>query len=246
MSRPFQRAEAHLARVDKRLGAIIAKVGPCALPHHALRPPYETLMRAIAHQQLNGTAAETILRRFIELYPGKTFPTPEEVLDTPALSLRAVGFSSAKVLALHDIAQKTIDGVVPTTEDIVALDDDAIVARLTQVRGVGRWTVEMLLIFQLGRPDVLPVDDFGILSGFKALRRLTEMPHRRELLAYGERWRPHRTVASWYLWRAAELAKASAKKKIAKGVVPKPAAKKPAVARKPAAKKPATTRRARP
>jgi DNA-3-methyladenine glycosylase II len=188
-------------------------VGPCGLTTFALRPPYESLMRAIAHQQLNGTAAETILRRFIELYPGKPFPTPEEVVATPVLSLRAVGFSNAKVLALHDIAQKTLDGVVPTTKEILALDDEAIVTRLTQVRGVGRWTVEMLLIFQLGRPDVLPIDDFGILSGFKALKRLADMPHRRDLLAHGERWRPHRTVASWYLWRAAELAKISAKKK---------------------------------
>jgi DNA-3-methyladenine glycosylase II len=168
-------------------------------------------MRAIAHQQLNGKAAETILGRFVALYGGRAFPTPDQVLATPREALRAVGFSEAKVKALHDISVKTLDGTVPTKTAIVKMTDEAIVERLVAVRGVGRWTVEMLLIFQLGRPDVLPVDDFGIRNGFRVLKKLAAMPTPKEIATYGERWAPHRTVAAWYLWRAADRAKQNAK-----------------------------------
>jgi DNA-3-methyladenine glycosylase II len=207
----FEAAERHLQENCALMRRAIPTLGPCGLLSAAKRAPYESLMRAIAHQQLNGKAAETILGRFVGLYAGCTFPTPEQVLATPRETLRAVGFSEAKVKALHDIAVKTLDGTVPTKAAIVKMPDEAIVERLVAVRGVGRWTVEMLLIFQLGRPDVLPVDDFGIRSGFRVLKKLDAMPTPKALAAYGERWAPHRTVAAWYLWRAADRAKRNAK-----------------------------------
>ena len=172
------------------------------------RPPFEMLVRAVAHQQLNGRAAETILARMIALFPGRRFPRPEDLLAVSPRALRRAGFSRAKVAALRDIAAKTLAGVVPSPRAITRLDDAVIVERLTQVRGVGRWTVEMLLMFRFGRPDVLPVDDFGVRAGFRAAYRRRAMPTPRQLMAYGERWRPHRTTAAWYLWRAAEAARA--------------------------------------
>lgn len=197
-----------LAKSCPLMRRAIASVGPCTLKPETKRAPYESLMRAIAHQQLNGKAAETILGRFCALYPGTKFPKPEQVLTTKATALRSVGFSEAKVRALLDIADKTLAGVVPTGRAIARMSDDAIIERLVSVRGVGRWTVEMLLIFQLGREDVLPVDDFGVRSGFRTLKKLADMPTPKELRAYGERWAPHRTTAAWYLWRVADRAKA--------------------------------------
>ncbi len=191
---------------------LIPQIGPCDLLPSENRAPYESLMRAIAHQQLNGKAAETILGRFVGLYPKGVFPTPEQVIATPHAQLRGVGFSEAKVKSIYDIAQKTLDGTVPTKRAITRMTDDAIVERLVSVRGVGRWTVEMLLIFQLGRPDILPVDDFGVRNGFRVIRKLEAMPKPKELALYGERWAPHRTIAAWYLWRAADRDKAKAAK----------------------------------
>lgn len=199
----------HLTAVDPVMRRLIRHIGPFALQLNARRSPFETLARAIAYQQLNGTAAETILRRLVALFPEKKFPAPEDLLTVSEEELRGVGFSRAKVAALRDLAAKTQDGTVPLARIIRKLDDDAIVDRLIQVRGVGRWTVEMLLIFQLGRPDVLPVDDFGVRDGFRVAYGLSELPKPKELLGYGERWRPHRTAAAWYLWRAAEGAKAA-------------------------------------
>lgn len=167
------------------------------------RSPFESLARAIAHQQLNGTAADTILRRFIKLFPGRRFPRPEDLDRVEDAAIRAAGFSKAKVAALRDLAAKSLDGTVPPSRLIARLDDAEIIARLTEVRGVGQWTVEMLLIFQLGRTDVLPVDDFGVRNGFRHAYGQPEMPKPKELLAFGERWRPHRTTAAWYLWQAA-------------------------------------------
>jgi DNA-3-methyladenine glycosylase II len=197
----------HLQKVDARLKALIREVGPCAWELRSGGTPYESLVRAVAHQQLHGKAAETILARFRALVPKKRFPTAADVLGLTTTALRGVGFSGAKVAAIQDIALHTASGLVPTTREIARLDDDAIVERLTQVRGVGRWTVEMLLMFQLGRPDVLPVDDFGVRNGFRVVHGLPEMPKPRDLLAHGEPWRPFRSVAAWYLWRAADRAK---------------------------------------
>lgn len=186
---------------------LIRDVGPFALIPNIRRTPFESLARAIAFQQLHEKAAESILKRFIALFPGRRFPRPAELLTANVDAIRGAGFSGAKVLALRDLAAKTLDGTVPTGRAIALLDDDAIVERLVEVRGVGRWTVEMLLIFQLGRPDILPVDDFGLRNGFRVAYRRRAMPTPKEVLRYGERWKPYRTTAAWYLWRAADRAK---------------------------------------
>ena len=201
-------AIAHLRSVDDTLGQVIDKIGACQLKPERRRSPFESLVRAVAHQQLHGTAAGRILDRFVALFPGPGFPKAAELLQVSDEQLRAVGFSRSKIAAIRDIAAKAEEGIVPASRVISRLDDDAIVERLTQCRGVGRWTVEMLLIFKLGRPDVLPVDDFGIRQGFQLAYRKREFPKPKDLLKYGERWRPYRTTASWYLWRAADAAKA--------------------------------------
>ena len=197
----------HLAARDAVMRRLIREVGPCKLVPETRRPPFQSLVQAVAHQQLNGTAANTILGRFKKLFPGRRFPRPQDLAAVTDDALRGVGFSRAKVAAIRDIAAKTLEGVVPPSRHIVRMPDDEIVARLTEVRGVGRWTVEMLLIFQLGREDVLPADDFGVRNGFRIAYQLSAMPTVKELLAHGERWRPHRTTAAWYLWRAADRAK---------------------------------------
>lgn len=186
---------------------VIAEVGPYALALRVGRSPFESLARAIAYQQLHGKAAESILKRFVALFPGRRFPRPAEVLATTSEMIRSAGFSHAKIAALRDLATKTMDGTVPTSRAIQLLDDEAIIKRLTEVRGIGRWTVEMLLIFHLGRPDVLPVDDFGVRNGFRLVYGLGEMPAPKDVWCYGERWKPYRTAAAWYLWRAVEKEK---------------------------------------
>ncbi|MGA2240648.1 MAG: DNA-3-methyladenine glycosylase 2 family protein [Verrucomicrobiota bacterium] len=194
----------HLAAKDPVMRRLIRDFGPCELVPETRRSPFQSLVLAVAHQQLHATAANAILARFKKLFPGRRFPRPEDLSSVSNDDLRGVGFSRAKILAIRDIAAKTLSGVVPTSRQIAKLSDDEIIERLTEVRGVGRWTVEMLLIFQLGRPDVLPADDFGVRTGFRLAYRQRALPKPKELLAFGERWRPHRTTAAWYLWRAVE------------------------------------------
>ena len=182
---------------------LICEHGPCGLVPKTRRSPFQSLVLAVAHQQLNGTAANTILARFRKLFPDRHFPKPQDLAEVTDTQIRACGFSFAKIASIRDIAAKTLEGVVPDSRSIVKLSDDEIVARLTEVRGVGRWTVEMLLIFQLGRPDVLPADDYGLRTGFKIVFKKRELPAPRDILSHGERWRPYRTTASWYLWQAA-------------------------------------------
>ena len=197
----------HLAKIDPVMRRLIREHGACELVPETRRPPFQSLVMAVAHQQLHGAAANNILSRFRKLFPGRRFPRPEDLASVSDAQLRACGFSFAKIASIRDITAKTLTGVVPSSRKIEKLSDDEIVERLTEVRGVGRWTVEMLLIFQLGRPDVLPADDFGVRSGFRHAYRKREMPSVKELLAFGERWRSHRTVAAWYLWCAADAAK---------------------------------------
>jgi DNA-3-methyladenine glycosylase II len=197
----------HLAKVDPIMRGLIQEIGPCTLTPRVGRSPFESLARAIAFQQLHEKAAESILKRFIALFPGRRFPRPEELLARDERSIRASGFSRPKILALRDLASKTLDGTVPANRVINRLDDEAIVERLVAVRGIGRWTVEMLLIFQLGRPDVLPVDDFGVRNGFRIAYGRRSLPTPKEVLHYGERWKPYRTAAAWYLWRAVDRSK---------------------------------------
>jgi len=186
--------------------ALIQQHGRCALTPETRRSPFQSLVRAVAHQQLNSTAAGTILTRFKKLFPGRRFPRPADLAGVTDEQIRACGFSHAKIRAIRDIAEKTLSGVVPVAREMAKLTDEEIIARLTGVRGVGRWTVEMLLIFQLGRPDVLPADDFGVRNGFRVAYRKRRMPTPKELLKFGKRWRPHATTAAWFLWRAADAA----------------------------------------
>lgn len=199
---------AHLSQADPIMRDLIAAAGPYRLRVESDCPPFQVLARAIAHQQLNGVAANTILTRFIASCGAGAFPTPEAVLAASESQLRATGLSFAKIASLRDLASKTVSGTVPTREVLVTLDAEVIIERLTQVRGIGRWTVEMMLMFHLRRPDVLPVDDFGVRNGFRLAYGLRTLPPPRALKMYGERWGPHRTAAAWYLWRAVELAKA--------------------------------------
>ncbi|MBS0659010.1 MAG: DNA-3-methyladenine glycosylase 2 family protein [Verrucomicrobia bacterium] len=198
-------AQAHLAAVCPVMRGLIERAGPCPIEPQRLRSPFEALVRAVAHQQLHGKAAETILGRFIALFPGRRFPKPEQLAAVDDTALRAAGFSAAKTAAIRDLAAKALDGTIPTARSIARLDDEEIIARLIQVRGVGRWTVEMMLIFKLGRPDVWPVDDFGVRNGYRLAYGLPALPRPKELLALGDRFRPWRSVATWYLYRAAEV-----------------------------------------
>src|SRR5271166_2928407 len=207
----------HLSRVDRKLARIIAKSGPCRLQQETTQSIFEALLESIIYQQLNGRVAATITERVKALFPENShhirtrrglvaaFPSPEQILAATEELLRSAGLSRAKMLAIRDLAAKTLDGTVPPAKQAHRMSDDELVERLDSVRGVGRWTVEMLLLFRLGRPDVLAVDDYGIRKGFAKVHKLAELPKPKELLAYGERWRPHRSVACWYLWRAAEM-----------------------------------------
>jgi DNA-3-methyladenine glycosylase II len=200
-------AHRHLTKRDPVMRRLIREHGKCALTPETRRSPFQSLVLAVAHQQLNGTAANTILTRFKKLFPGRRFPRPKDLAGVTDQQIRACGFSFAKIASIRDIAAKTLAGVVPASRQIVKLSDDEIIERLTEVRGVGRWTVEMLLIFQLGRPDVLPANDFGVRTGFRHAYGKRDLPAVKELLAFGESWRPHRTTAAWYLWCAADAAK---------------------------------------
>jgi len=196
----------HLRSADPALARIIDRVGPFELELKATRSVFGALAEAIVYQQLSGKAAETIFGRVCALFPGaRRGPTAAHILDASDAKLRGAGLSRAKTLALRDLASKAEAGAVPSLAKIRRMDDDAIIECLTEVRGIGRWTAEMLLIFRLGRPDVLPVDDFGVRKGFAVVHNKRKLPAPKVLAKYGERWKPYRTVASWYLWRATEL-----------------------------------------
>jgi len=197
----------HLSAVDPVMRRLIREIGPCQLAPEPGRSPFQSLVQAVAHQQLHGAAADTILTRFKKLFPRRRFPRPEDLAGVTDAQIRACGFSLPKIRALRDIAEKTLSGVVPSSRQIRKLSDDEIIVRLTAVRGVGRWTVQMLLIFQLGREDVLPADDFGVRNGFRIAYQKRGLPKPGALLRFGKRWRPHATAAAWYLWRAAGAGK---------------------------------------
>ena len=199
-------AEAHLSKRCAVMSRLIKAHGPCELAPQK-RSPYEALVNAVAHQQLHANAAEAILRRFTALFPGTRFPKPAQVLAADEAALRGCGFSMGKLLAIRDIAAKTLSGQIPTRAAALKLTDAELIERLVEVRGVGRWTVEMLLIFTLGRPDVFPSDDYGVRNGWRVAKKLAEMPKPKDFRLLAERWQPHRTLAAWYLWRAADAAK---------------------------------------
>jgi methylated-DNA-[protein]-cysteine S-methyltransferase len=203
----FDPAEAldHLRGSDRALARLIDQVGPFAMRLDRAASIFAALAEAIVYQQLTGKAAATIYARLRALFPeARRGPTAAQILRAPDERLRAAGLSRNKVLSLRDLARREADGQLPTLAEVQAMDDEAAIERLTEVRGIGRWTVEMLLMFRLGRPDVLPVDDYGVRKGFAAAFARRQLPSREEVSLRGARWKPYRTVASWYLWRAAE------------------------------------------
>jgi DNA-3-methyladenine glycosylase II len=204
----------HLSACDAKLAELITSTQPFQMDPDPLQSPYEALLEAIAYQSISGKAAATIYGRIKALGSNGRPPTPEQMLKIRKPALREAGLSGAKSVAMKDLAKKTIEGVVPTLEDAQKLSDEELVERLTSVRGIGAWTVEMFLIFRLGRPDVLPIHDLGIQKGWSITYGKKHKPKPKELLAFGERWRPYRTVASWYMWRACHRAGNAAMRKI--------------------------------
>ena len=203
-----------LAAKDPLLAPLIKETQEFRVEKGAAGSPYEVLVEAITHQSISGKAAATIFGRVKALGSNGRIPTPQEMLKLRKPALRKAGLSGAKILAMKDLAKKTIDGVVPTLEEAHKLSDDELVKRLVSVRGIGAWTVEMFLIFRLGRPDVLPIHDLGVRKGWAITYGKKHMPAPKELLKFCERWRPYRTVASWYMWRACQRAGNAALRKI--------------------------------
>lgn len=207
LARDADQALAHLRAADPKLRRAIDVIGEFTLDRdlRATKSVYAALAESIVSQQLSGRAAATIYGRVCALFPGgRGGPKPEQILAASDAALRGAGLSGAKTRALRDLAERSLAGEIPTLAAARRLDDEALVERLTAVRGIGRWTVEMFLIFRLGRPDVLPVDDYGVRKGFALAYGLPELPKPRELADHGARWAPWRTVASWYLWRVAD------------------------------------------
>jgi DNA-3-methyladenine glycosylase II len=193
-----------LSRVDAHLGRLILKVGSFPTKRQKPQHPFESLLRAIVYQQLAGAAAATIFGRVKALGTDGKFPTPEEILRATKAKLRRAGLSRQKIAAVKDLAKKTIDGTVPSLAAIRRMSEEEILERLTQVHGIGEWSVHMFLMFQLGRPDVLPLKDYGIQKGFQHVYGLADTPKPMAILEHAERWRPYRSIACWYLWRAVE------------------------------------------
>ena len=194
--------EMHLAATDPRMAALIARSRPFQVTLDPSLRPFDALAESIAYQQLSGKAAATIFGRVRALFPRRKFFSPELVLATRDETFRAAGLSRGKTAAIKDLAAKTLDGTVPTRAALTRMSDEEIITRLTTVRGIGRWTVEMLLLFDLGRPDVWPVDDYGVRKGYAKTFGKKKLPTPKELLVIGERWRPYRSAAAWYFWRA--------------------------------------------
>lgn len=200
----LRKATTHLCAADPAMAALIARIGSCKLKVNQEQDLFLTLARAIIFQQLHGKAAETIFNRTAALFPRSEVFTANNIKRASEEKLRSAGLSRNKQLALRDLAEKVLNGTLPQMDELHALDNEEIISTLTSVRGIGRWTVEMLLMFRLGRPDVLPVDDFGVRKGYMLMHGHDAMPTPKALKAYGEIWAPWRTVASWYLWRATD------------------------------------------
>src|SRR6202158_5900921 len=235
---PFDLSAAmnHLTAKDHKLAELITATLPFQMDADPLQSPYEALLESIAYQSISGKAAATIFGRVKALSATGRAPTPQEMLKLRKPVLRKAGLSGAKILAMKDLAQKTIDGIVPSLEQAEKLSDEELVERLVSVRGIGAWTVEMFLIFRLGRPDVLPIHDYGVQKGFALTYRKRRIPKPKELAKFGERWKPYRTVASWFMWRAVQLAGKNARK------ITKITDKRPSATPKKATRKPTRSR----
>lgn len=193
-------AEQFLSKLDADWARLVEVVGPCQLEPKPQREPYQALVRAVAYQQLHPRAGDAILARLLALYQGQ-FPQPQQLLDTQFDALRTCGFSARKIETIQGIALGALSGEVPSRAIAEGLDDEALIAQLTRLKGIGRWTVEMMLIFTLERMDVLAADDYGLALGYQRLKKLENPPKPKELAKIGEAWGPYRSIASWYLWR---------------------------------------------
>jgi DNA-3-methyladenine glycosylase II len=194
----------YLKHSDPVLGQLIEEVGPCQLnQNQPMGDLFFCLSRSILHQQLSTKAAGTIHSRFLQLYPDTEFPTPMDVLNTPEEVLRRVGISGSKISYIKNLAQQVLEGL-PTLEQLAVMDDESIIKTLIPIKGIGRWTVQMLLIFRLDRWDVLPVDDLGVRAGIRRLYGLEALPDKKTVEGFGQRWKPYCSIASWYLWRSLE------------------------------------------
>ena len=200
----MKKAIDHVARSDPRFAALIKRARRFDVVANEMVRPFDALAESIAYQQLSGKAAATIWGRVRALYGKRKWLDPEAVLNTPDEKLRACGLSRSKTAALKDLAAKTLDGTVPRRRELVRMSDEEIIERLTSVRGIGRWTVEMLLLFELGRLDVWPVADYGVQKGFAKTFGRRKLPTPKQFAKIGEKWRPYRSVAAWYFWRALE------------------------------------------
>jgi len=190
-----------LRSLDDDCANLIAHVGPCRHDPKSAREPNEALIRAIGYQQLTAKAGDAIIARLKLLDPEAAFPPPQNVLATDFDTLRACGFSGTKIATIKEISEGALSGLVPPREIAVTMSDEELIDRIATIKGIGRWTGEMLLMYSLERPDILPVDDFGVREGYRALKSLPEQPKPKVLREIGKAWAPHRTVASWYLWR---------------------------------------------
>ncbi|VVN82351.1 DNA-3-methyladenine glycosylase family protein [Pseudomonas fluorescens] len=197
----YLHASAFLASIDEDWARHIAAIGPCLHQPKPARDPWEALVRAITYQQLHARAGDAILGRLLALFPQQDFPSAEQLLATEFDVLRACGFSASKIATIQGVAQAALNDVVPDYPSALQMDDEALIERLTSLRGVGRWTVEMLLIYSLERSDILPADDFGVRDGYRRLKGLEQQPTRKQMIDLGQPWSPYRTVAAWYLWR---------------------------------------------
>jgi len=200
------RLSRHFQSKDPVVGNIVACWGRYGLRRSTTGSVFDVLVQSIASQQISGAVARKILDRLIALHGGR-FPTPSQLAGSTREQLRAVGFSFSKIAALHDLAAHCLDGRLPADPALAAMDDEAVIERCIAVRGIGRWTAQMLLMFHFGRQDVMPVDDFGVRKGFQLAYGLKAMPKPKALLVYAERWRPYRSAGAWYMWRAMELHK---------------------------------------
>ena len=198
----MKKAIDHVAKSDPRFAALIKRARRFELVANRMVRPFDALAESIAYQQLSGKAAATIFGRVRALYGKRKWLDPGLVLQTPDEKLRACGLSRSKTAALKDLAAKTLDGTVPARRDLLRMSDEEIIERLTRVRGIGRWTVEMLLLFELGRLDVWPVADYGVQKGYAKTFGRKKLPTAKQFAKIGEKWRPYRSVAAWYFWRA--------------------------------------------
>ena len=201
-------ASKYLASIDADWARLVTQLGACGHEPKPAREPFEALVRAVAYQQLHVKAGDAILARLLALHPQQPFPSPPQLLDTGFDAMRACGFSARKVETIRGIAAATLSSVVPDLATARRMPDDELIARLSALKGIGRWTVEMFLIYSLARPDILPVDDFGVREGYRLLKSLDVAPAPKAMTLIGQTWSPHRTAAAWYLWRVPRPAKA--------------------------------------